>query len=117
MSRNGVKTPVYPEGSAPPLAHYTPGILAGNTLYISGQLGMDAAGNLVSQDARAQTAKALENMGAVLKAAGMDYANVVKCTCFLVDMADFAVRIFSSFSTPPPPFIQLIYQLQDERSI
>lgn len=65
--------------------------LCGNTLYTSGQLGLvPATGKLAEGGVEAQAKQALENIGAVLKEAGMDYADVAKTTCFLADIADFA---------------------------
>ena len=63
--------------------------LAGNTLYTSGQLGLVPAGQL-PQGVEAQAAQALDNLKAVLAAAGMDCGDVVKTTVFLADMGDFA---------------------------
>lgn len=63
---------------------------AGNTVYLSGQIGMNpATGELVSANVKEQTAQALKNMKAVLAAAGATVDNVVKTTVFLTDMADF----------------------------
>ena len=63
--------------------------LAGNTLYTSGQLGLIPATGELPQGVEAQAAQALENLKAVLAAAGMDCADVVKTTVFLADMGDF----------------------------
>jgi 2-iminobutanoate/2-iminopropanoate deaminase len=60
-------------------------------VFCSGQIALDpATGALVEGDVTAQTRQALENLGAVLAAAGASFANVVKTTIFLADMADFA---------------------------
>ena len=68
---------------------YSQAVKNGNTLYLSGQIGMiPATGELISADVREQTAQALKNMKAVL-AAGATPENVVKTTVFLTDMADF----------------------------
>ena len=65
--------------------------LCGNTLYTSGQLGLvPATGKLAEGGVEAQARQALENLGSVLKEAGMDYTDVAKTTCFLADIADFA---------------------------
>ena len=64
--------------------------LAGNTLYTSGQLGLIPATGELPQGVEAQAAQALDNLKAVLAAAGMDLADVVKTTVFLADMNDFA---------------------------
>jgi len=85
---------------------YSPGILAGDTLYLSGQLGRDpVTATLVPGGIDAETRQALVNLGEVLKAAGMDFRNVVSVTAFISDFKDFqrfnaAYREF--FPTDPP---------------
>lgn len=70
---------------------YSPGILVGDTLYLSGQLGRDpATAKLVSGGIEAETRQALKNLREVLKAAGMDYADVVSVTAFMTDFQDFS---------------------------
>lgn len=64
--------------------------LAGSTLYTSGQLGLIPATGELPQGVEAQAVQALENLGAVLGAAGMGFGDVVKTTVFLADMGDFA---------------------------
>ena len=64
--------------------------LCGNTLYTSGQLGLIPATGKLAEGVEAQARQALNNLGAVLNAAGMDYADVVKTTVFLSDIKDFA---------------------------
>jgi len=69
---------------------YSHAASAGNTLYISGQLGLEpATGNLL-EGVEAQATQALKNLKSVLAAADMDLSDVVKTTVFLVDMGDFA---------------------------
>jgi 2-iminobutanoate/2-iminopropanoate deaminase len=70
---------------------YSQAIRIGNTVYTSGQVALDpATGELVAGGIEAQTTRVLENLKAVLGAAGLDFAHVVKTTVFLKDMADFA---------------------------
>jgi len=64
--------------------------LAGNTLYTSGQLGLIPATGELPQGVEAQAAQALDNLKAVLAAAGMGLSDVVKTTVFLADIRDFA---------------------------
>lgn len=74
-----------------PIGPYSQGLMAGDELFCSGQVGLDpATGELSGSDAATQARQALRNLGAVLEAAGMTYDNVVKTTVFLVDMNDFA---------------------------
>ncbi len=69
---------------------YSQAIKAGNFLFTAGQIPLDpATGKLVDGDIRVQTRRVLDNLQAVLTAAGTSAASVVKTTCFLLDMADF----------------------------
>lgn len=70
---------------------YSQAILMGNMLYASGQLGLDpATGNFVPGGVTEQTEQVFKNIRAILEEAGLTIANVVKTTCFLADMNDFA---------------------------
>ena len=85
---------------------YSQAVEAGNTLYISGQLPIDpATGAFPSDDVREQTKASLENIGAILKEAGMSFANVVKTTVLLDDMGDFAAmnEVYSTYFEKPFP--------------
>lgn len=85
-----MKSVVFSADAPAAIGPYSQAIKAGNVLYLSGQIGMNpATGELVSDDVREQTARALQNMKAVLAAAGATAENVVKTTVFLTDMADF----------------------------
>ena len=70
---------------------YSQAILVGNMLYASGQLGLDpATGNFVPGGITEQTEQVFKNIRAILEEAGLTISNVVKTTCFLADMSDFA---------------------------
>ncbi|MBL8859403.1 MAG: RidA family protein [Planctomycetes bacterium] len=70
---------------------YSQAIVAGGFVHCSGQIALDPKnGQLIEGDVSAQTERALENMKAVLAAAGSDLSKVVKCTVYLVSMEDFA---------------------------
>jgi len=69
---------------------YSPIRQAGEMFFISGQVGVDMATKLAQEDVRAQTAKVLDNMAAVLAAEGLSLKDVVKTTIFVTDMSDFA---------------------------
>jgi len=75
-------------------------------VFCSGQIALDpATGAMVEGDVAAQTRRVLENLGAVLAAAGASYADVVRTTIFLADMSDFAAvnAIYGErFSSDPP---------------
>lgn len=74
-----------------PIGPYSQAIQVGHTLYVSGQIPLDPATNqLLSDDISIETHRVLDNVKAILKAAGMDFADVVKCTVFVKDIAQFA---------------------------
>lgn len=84
---------------------YSQAILCGNMLYTSGQLGMNPAnGEIEGADVTAQAEQALQNLGAILAEAGTSFDNIVKTTCFLADMADFAAfnAVYSKYITNAP---------------
>ena len=70
---------------------YSQAISAGNTVYLSGQIPIiPATGEIAQGDITVQSEQVMKNIAAVLKAAGADFTNAVKTTCFLADMADFS---------------------------
>jgi 2-iminobutanoate/2-iminopropanoate deaminase len=82
---------IFTKNAPAPIGPYSQAVRSGRWLFCSGQGAMDpVTGNLVNQDVSTETDQTLRNLGAVLHAAGFDYANVVKTTIFLVDMDDFA---------------------------
>jgi len=82
---------IIPPGSPPPLAPYSPGAKAGNTVYVSGTLALDGEGKLVGEgDARAQTRHILESIKSVLAAAGGSLKDIAFNHIFLADMKDYA---------------------------
>jgi 2-iminobutanoate/2-iminopropanoate deaminase len=77
------------EGLAEPLSHYTDAVAAGDTLYLSGILPVDAAGEIVGgDDVVAQARQVFSNMRRVLAAAGAEPGDVVKVTVYLLDIDD-----------------------------
>lgn len=85
---------------------YSPAVRAGQMVFISGQVPIDpATGNLIDGDIAAQTRRVFDNLGALLKAAGLSYANVVRTTVFLADMNDFAAmnQTYATFFSEPYP--------------
>jgi 2-iminobutanoate/2-iminopropanoate deaminase len=79
------KKAVVPEGT-PPGRPFSPGILVGDTLYVSGNTGTDPKTGKLPAEFEAEVRQTLENIGTVLKKAKMDYANVVSVQVFLTDM-------------------------------
>lgn len=84
---------------------YSQGIIAGDFLYASGQIAINpATGNIEAEGIEAQAEQVMKNIGEILKAAGCDYANVVKTGCFLYDMNDFAAfnEVYAKYFTEKP---------------
>lgn len=96
-----ISTPNAPAAIGP----YSQAIAAGNTVYASGQIPIvPATGKLAEGDISAQAEQAIKNVGEILKAAGASYADVVKTTCFLADMDDFAAfnSVYEKYFTGRP---------------
>lgn len=102
MSKEIISTTQAPAAIGP----YSQAVLAGNTLYCSGQIALDpASGNLVNTTIEDETKQVMSNIGAVLKAAGMDYSHVVKASIFMKDMNQYAAinSVYAQFFTNEPP--------------
>lgn len=85
---------------------YSQAIHAGDLVFLSGQVPIDpATGDLVGGDIAAQTERVLDNLGAVLAAAGCGFGDVVKTTIYLVDLGDFQVvnQTYAKRFTAAPP--------------
>lgn len=81
---------IYTKEAPQAIGPYSQAILADGFLFASGQIPIDpATGSLVEGDITVQTRQVAKNIQAVLAAAGMDFSNVVKTSCFLQDMGDF----------------------------
>lgn len=84
---------------------YSQAIIVGSTVYASGQIPIvPATGKLAEGDITVQAEQAVKNVGEILKAAGVGYADVVKTTCFLADMNDFAAfnAVYEKYFTGKP---------------
>jgi len=85
---------------------YSQAVRAGQLLFVSGQVPLDpATGEMVAGDIAAQTQRVFENLGAVLKAGGRSFNDVVRTTVFLADMNDFAEvnKIYGTYFSEPYP--------------
>jgi 2-iminobutanoate/2-iminopropanoate deaminase len=94
------KTIVTSSGAPTPIGPYSHAVKVGNTLYVSGQVAKDAqTGEMVQHDIKAETEKVMQNVGAILREAEMDYADIVKTTIFCTDLNDFAAinEVYGSF--------------------
>ncbi|MCI8788684.1 MAG: RidA family protein [Lachnospiraceae bacterium] len=84
---------------------YSQGIIANGMLFASGQIPINpATGNVEGDDITSQAELVMKNVGALLAEAGTDYVNVVKTTCFLADMGDFAAfnEVYARYFTEKP---------------
>ena len=101
------KKPIVPPELAGPNANanFSPGILAGGTLYVSGQIGQDLKTKQVPAEFEAEVKTCLDNIGLILKAAGMSYKDVVSVTVFLTDMDLFPRmnKVYTSVFPEPRP--------------
>jgi 2-iminobutanoate/2-iminopropanoate deaminase len=100
------KDVILPAGGAKPVAPYSPGIRYGGMVYTSGQIGLDpVTGKFVEGGVAAQAQQVLENLSAVLTAAGSDLDHVLKTTVFLNDMNDYGAvnEIYAEFFKGDPP--------------
>lgn len=85
-----MKTIIKTDKAPMPIGPYNQAILVNNTLYASGQIAINPATNeLISAGIEEETKQVMENLAAVLDAAGMDFSDVVKCSIFISDMNDF----------------------------
>lgn len=96
-----ISTPNAPAAIGP----YSQAMVTGNLLFTSGQIAIDpATGNVVEGGIAEQTEQIMKNLGEVLKAAGASFDNVVKTTCFLAEIADFAAfnEVYGKYFTSKP---------------
>lgn len=102
VTRTVVKTPQAPAAIGP----YSQGIMVGNTLYCSGQIAIDPkTGSMISGTVTDEAERVLKNLGGVLRAVGMDYENVVRCTVYLTDINDYAQvnEVYAEYFNEAPP--------------
>lgn len=86
-----MKKIIFTEKAPAPIGPYSQAVIAGNMLYTSGQIALHPeTGELIISDIETETRQVMENMKAVLEAAGTNFGNVVKTTIFISNMDDFA---------------------------
>ena len=93
-------------GAAKAIGPYSPALKVGNMLFLSGSIPLDpVSGQLVEGGIKEQTTRVMENIKALLAAAGADFGQVARTTVFMVDLGDFAVmnEIYASYFTAPYP--------------
>ena len=97
-----VTSPAAPKAVGP----YSPAVREGNWIFCSGQIGLDpASGEMVAGGVVAETERVMENLRAVLGAAGASFDNVVRATIYLIDLGDFASvnEVYAKHFTAPFP--------------
>ena len=102
MSKKAFQIPNAPA----PVGPYSQAILSNNTLYVSGQIPLNPnTGQLELETISIATKRVMDNIGELLKAAGMEFEDIVKCSIFLKDMADFAQmnEVYASYFQGIPP--------------
>jgi 2-iminobutanoate/2-iminopropanoate deaminase len=101
MPKQAVASPEAPAAIGP----YSPAVRSGSLLFVSGQIPLDpATGEIVNGDISAQTRRVLDNLGALLGAAGATFADVVRTTVFLTDLNDFQAMNAAYGTYFPTPY-------------
>jgi len=101
-----MKKTIHTEKAPKAIGPYSQAIEINGFLYISGQIPIDpAVGKVVEGGIREQTEQVMKNIGEILKAAGFDYRDIVKSTCLLSDMDNFAAmnEVYGKYFTENPP--------------
>jgi len=81
---------IFTDQAPAPIGPYSQAVLSGRTLYVSGQIPTDpATGELISGNIQREAEQVMDNLGAILDSAGMNFNDVVKCTIFVKDLNDF----------------------------
>ena len=96
---------VYTKNAPEAIGPYSQAIICGNMLYTSGQVPINpATGNVETEGITDQATQVMKNLAAVLEEAGTKFENVVKTTCFLADMGDFAAfnAVYAQYFTSNP---------------
>ena len=102
MVKSAVSSPHAPKAVGP----YSQAIRAGDLLFLAGQIPLDpASGTLIEGDISVQTRRVLDNIGAVLRAAGLSFGHVAKTTVFLSDLNDMAAmnEVYGTYFSEPYP--------------
>lgn len=92
-------------GAPSAIGPYSQGIDTGSLVFVAGQIGREAQSGDLAEGVEAQTEQAMKNVAAILDAAGLSWADVVKTTCFLADIADFEAfnDVYKTFVVDPAP--------------
>ena len=101
-----MKKAIYNPKAPAPIGPYSPGILVGNQLFISGHIPLNpTTGKLVTESIEQATEQVMQNISNLLEVAGFSYTDVVKCTIFLTDFNDFQRMnaVYGSYFAENPP--------------
>jgi len=104
--RDAVRELVTAAGAAKAIGPYSPALKAGNLLFLSGSIPLDpVSGQLVAGGITEQATRVMENIKALLQAAGADFHHVVRTTVFMVDLGEFAAmnEVYARYFTVPYP--------------
>ena len=102
MDKKIIKTHQAPKAIGP----YSQAIKSGNFIFASGQIPLDpVSGNIVENDIKKQTERVMENIKGLLESENLTMANIIKTTCYLSDMSNFAAfnEVYGSYFTDNPP--------------
>ena len=94
------------EGSAKAIGPYSPALKVGNLLFLSGSIPLDpVSGQIVPGDITAQATRVMENIKALLTAAGADFSHVARATVFMIDLGEFAAmnEVYAKYFVAPYP--------------
>ncbi|GAA5336406.1 MULTISPECIES: RidA family protein [Thermus] len=96
---------IHTEGAPQAIGPYSQAVRALGLVFVSGQIPLTPEGTLVEGDIRTQTERVMENLKAILEAAGSGLSRVVQTTCFLADMEDFPGfnEVYARYFAPPYP--------------
>ncbi len=101
-----MKKPLFPAGAAKPLAPYSPAIEANGMVFLSGQIALVGdSGELRMGSIAEETKQVMENIGLLLRAAGLDFGHLVKCTIFLSSMDHYGAvnEVYGGYFSDAPP--------------
>lgn len=97
---------IFTDKAPAPIGPYSQAVLSGDTLYVSGQIGIDQySDSWINETIEKETEQVMINLGYVLEAANMNFSNIVKCSIFISDMNDFAKinSIYANYFDKNPP--------------
>lgn len=99
--KHAVSSPDAPAAVGP----YSQAVRAGDLLFIAGQIPLDPAGQMVDGDIAVQARRVLDNVGGILRTAGLSYADVVRTTVYLADLNDMAAmnQVYATYFSEPYP--------------